>query len=90
MDVFKEQVTNVKKISREDGTGDMIEVIVKTGPDHFGHSLNYTYLAFLIASEGGRSHVVGALPGVSGVKMRDSDFDEDAEHLRDPLAAFRR
>jgi hypothetical protein len=90
MDVFKEQVTNVKKISREDGTGDMIEVIVKTGPDHFGHSLNYTYLAFLIASEGGRSHVVGALPGVSGVKMRDSDFDEDAERLRDPLAGYRR
>lgn len=89
MTIFKEQVSNVKKLMRENANGDMEEHIVKTGPDHFGHSLNYTYLAYLVLSEGGTRRSVGALPMVSGIKMKSS-WSPAGPDYSDPFSAYRR
>lgn len=87
MATLKTQVSNVKKIAREGSDGQPEEAIVKTGPDHFGHSLNYCYLAFLILGEQGYTKSIGALPLVSGVKMRSHGDDDDV--INDPLARYR-
>jgi ribosomal protein S27E len=87
MPTFKEQVTNMKKIVREQPDGEMLEQFVKTGPDHFGHSLNYCRIASLI-HDGPSSTVVGALPMVTGVKMRSGSSGE-RDDFKDPFAAYR-
>ena len=87
MATFKEQVTNLKKITREQPDGEMLEQFVKTGPDHFGHSMNYMRIASEIL-EGPGSSVVGVLPMVSGIQMRGLN-QQDKEDFTDPFAAYR-
>lgn len=88
MATFKAQVTSLKKILREQPDGEMLEQFVKTGPDHFGHSLNYMRIASLIL-EGPTTSVVGVLPMVTGVQMKGSG-NPDKDDFSDPFAAYRR
>lgn len=87
MRTFKEQVTNLKKITREQPDGEMLEQFVKTGPDHFGHSMNYCRIAGEIL-EGPSSSLVGTLPFVAGVKLKGYGKD-DSEDFTDPFRAYR-
>jgi hypothetical protein len=87
MRTFKDQVTNLKKITREQPDGEMLEQFVKTGPDHFGHSMNYCRIASLVL-DGPSMSAVGVLPYVSGVTLRGHG-DQDKDDFTDPFAAYR-
>lgn len=91
MSTFKAHVCNLKKIQRELVDGDMLEQIVKTGPDHFGHSLNYCNIARLLLGEVGNSELLGVLPGITGVTMQDpGDLLKSMLNGSDPFAAYRK
>lgn len=67
---LKVQLRNLKKVKRADAaTKDDVEVFVKTGPDHFGHSLNYCNIAADMLTGGLGAGEFSAMPGVSKVKL---------------------
>ncbi len=84
LETFKKQVTAIKKIDRE-LDGELVEAFAKTGPDHFGHSLNYCRIAQqLLISGFGSSSLVPVLPQVTGIKMKTGIEDD-----KDPFAPVR-
>lgn len=82
MNTVKQQVTALKKITREMDNGEMIEQFVKTGPDHYGHTLNYLGIAIQMAKGGLQmNNVVGARPMVSRVKMKEGGSRDERRKL---------
>lgn len=82
MYTVKNQVTALKKIVREVDSGEMLEQFVKTGPDHFGHTMNYLNIAVQMASGGlSMSSVVGANPMVKRIKMRGGSSRDTQRRL---------
>ena len=60
----------------------MMEQFVKTGPDHFGHTMNYLNIAVQMASGGlSMSSVVGANPMVKRIKMRGGSSRDTQRRL---------
>jgi len=87
MESVRSHLKNTKKIIREGkASGDDKEVFIKTGEDHFAHSLNYARIARLILHGEGLTTIVGALPMVAAVKV---GANSKSNTKPDPYARYR-
>ena len=64
---FKQHIQGMKRVSHENEEGELISRWVKTGPDHYFHSLFYFKLACDLLSEGLNSQEPAGPAMVSGV-----------------------
>lgn len=69
--VVKEHLKSLKKVKKLTSAG-ATEVWDKTGPDHFGHALNYLYAAYASVEDRFVYKGVGLLPRVSGIVLKQS------------------
>jgi hypothetical protein len=57
---FKEHIKAFVRTYEEDADGNMKAKYVETGPDHFGHALNYAEIALPLAASYTTSRPIGA------------------------------
>lgn len=76
LETMKEHLKALKRTDQPNEQDEQVQTWVKTGDDHFGHSLNYAYLAYLIAKNvfaGGALLTVAPMFG--GAKLAKNDID---------------
>ena len=82
----KSHLGNVKRVDSSNDQGDVVSSWVKTGEDHYAHSLNYAHIAMdMLISRAGEVHTVPCLPRMSRQKMKSESDAVDATLIKDPL-----
>jgi len=99
--IIKDHLTNMKRVDQKSKSldGKVRSTWVHTGPDHYGHSLNYLNMAITTLRDNIGVIQNAVLPSVRSVKLsRENDLDEphhkrrllSSESAGSPLAHYRR
>lgn len=85
METVRDHLCNLKRVDQPNEDEEVTQSWVKTGDDHFGHSLNYAYLAYLVAKDlMGKGPGVVMLPTITGARIQIAEPDR-----RSPLLSNR-
>lgn len=69
MAVIMEHTSNLKRVSSVDSQGEKQSMWVSTGPDHYGHALNYLHISASLCDYRGNKPVVPTLPMASKTRV---------------------
>lgn len=75
-ELIRQHLSTMKRVDNM-VEGDMISKWVNTGDDHYGHALNYAYIAYRLARDilNKEPEVVPVMPMMSGVRLKDSESE---------------
>lgn len=79
---FKTHLDNIKKITKPDNKGEVKEVWVNTGPDHYGHALFFATAANHLLNYRPKTSLVPALPLAGTAKIGMSEITEGLMYVR--------
>jgi hypothetical protein len=68
-DTIKEHLRNLKRVETDNARGERVGSWVATGPDHYGHSLNYLNMADDMMDFRGKHMPVAAIPMMQKVRI---------------------
>lgn len=76
LETLKSHLQALKRIDKPEEDGTIVSIWEKTGDDHYGHSLNYAYLAYCIAKQVvGEAAPVSVLPMVGTLRLQVQESD---------------
>ena len=73
-ELIRQHLSALKRVDNM-AEGDMISKWVNTGDDHYGHALNYAYIAYRLARDilNKEPEVVPVMPMMSGVRLKTEE-----------------